>query len=84
MFAMRKSLVMALALTSVGMEDDDGQKGGEMPKVSEEQVANIKTLLEEVGGDEELFLKMCKVGAIADIRAQTYDDVIKRLEGKRK
>lgn len=63
-------------------EDKDGNKQGE--KVSEEQIANIRALLTELGKDEQKFLKWAKVGALSEIPAANYSETIKTLEAMRR
>lgn len=72
-----------LNLTSRG-EDDDGKKGGAGETISEEQEANIKALMEEVGADRKRFLEYLKVDALEEILARNYTTVIKMLEAKRR
>jgi hypothetical protein len=70
-------LVFNITLTN---EDQDGNHG---EGLTEEQVANIKALLTEVGADEAKFLRYCKVESIADIPAKNYSAVVKMIEAKR-
>lgn len=67
--------------------DDDGNSAGKSDdapeKINEEQIANIKALLTEVGADQVRFLQYLKVGAISDIYARSYSAVIKLIEAKR-
>jgi hypothetical protein len=72
-------LIFNIALTN---EDNDGQ--GEKETVNEEQIANIKALLTEVGKDEKKFLTWAKVDSIAEIPAASYGEVIKTLESMRR
>lgn len=63
-------------------EDKDGNKQGE--RVSEEQIANIRALLSELGKDEKKFLKWAKVDSLDQIAAGAYSETIKTLEAMRR
>lgn len=79
----RYTLMAACGLSAKDM-DDDGRGGGTpKPKVTEEQVANLKALLTEVGANEINFLKWLKVDSLSDIFAANYDACVKSIEGKR-
>lgn len=66
----------------VTTDDDDGNKGN-LKCITEEQVANIEALIEEVGANKNKFMKWLKITDLSEIRSQAYDDVIKALEKKR-
>ena len=84
-FAMRNAVIMALGLTSTGLMDDDGAAAGDTDeRITEEQAVTLKSLLEEVGGDEATFLRIVKAESIEDILAEKYAGAVARLEGKRK
>jgi len=68
---------------AVGEDDDDGNSAA-IPRVSEEQAANIRALIEEVGANEQAFLKYMKADSIERIQAAAYEMAIKALERKRK
>jgi hypothetical protein len=72
-------LIFNIALTN---EDNDGQ--GEMETVSEEQIANIRALLTELGKDEKKFLKWAKVDSLDQIPAINYSATIQTLEAMRR
>jgi hypothetical protein len=63
-------------------EDKDGNRQGE--RVSEKQIADIRALLTELGKDEKKFLTWAKVGALSEIPAANYSEVIKTLEAMRR
>ncbi len=69
--------------SKLGNTDDDGNGAGKKPKITEEQVANLKALLTEVGANEINFLKWLKVQTLADILADNYDACVKAIEAKR-
>jgi ERF superfamily len=72
-------LIFNIALTN---EDNDGE--GEKATVSEEQIMNIRALLTEIGKDEKKFLTWAKVGALSEIPATSYSEVVKTLEAMRR
>lgn len=65
-------------------DDDDGNAAGGQPPISEQQAADLRALIEEVGADEAKFLKYIKADSIEDIRARAYSACVKMLEAKRK
>jgi hypothetical protein len=73
-------LIFNIALTN---EDNDGEGEGK-ETVSDEQIANIKALLTEVGKDEKKFLTWAKVQTIAEIPAASYSEIVKTLEAMRR
>lgn len=75
-----------LAATGLATEDQDNDGGivGDTVYLSEDQLANIKALAEEVGANKETFLRVCKVLRLEDIPAASYPMVIGLLEAKRK
>ena len=66
---------------------DDSMEYSETPeieRISEEQVANIEALLEEVEGDKGRLLKWIGASSLDRIQVSAYDSVIQQLEKKRK
>ena len=64
----------------------DGSKYNEIKEpeyISDEQVANIEALMQEVGADLEKFVAYYNIGDISEIPADKYESVIKTLERKR-
>jgi hypothetical protein len=78
----KRTLLKAIFNLAEGEGDKDGN--GEAPTVSEEQIANIKALLTEVGKDERKFLTWAKVETLAEIPAASYSEIIKTLEAMRR
>ena len=68
---------------AVGEDDDDGNSAA-IPRITEEQAANIRALLEEVGANEQAFLKYMQADKIESIQAAAYEMAVKALERKRK
>jgi len=87
-FAKRQALVAVLGLTMTDKDDDGANPDAPSPPVSEDQAANIRTMLDELGKrvDRARFLAWLRVapgGTIADIRASDYAKAVKMLERKR-
>ena len=71
-----------LNLTSRG-EDDDGAKGGAGQVISEDQLLDLRALVEEVKADEAKFCAYFRVDALASLPANKYDAAVKALQAKR-
>lgn len=78
----RRYLTLLIFNISLANEDNDGN-GGENALVTEEQAANIKALLTEVGADQASFMKWAKITSLDQIPAKNYASVIKTIEAKR-
>lgn len=63
-------------------EDDDGNAAS-IPRITEQQAADLRALIEEVGANEANFLKYMKAGSIEQIQAAAYRDAVSALERKR-
>lgn len=79
----RYTLLAVTGLTSEEMRKADTDGRTQKPKITEEQVANLKALLTEVGANEINFLKWLKVSTLSDILADNYDACVKAIEAKR-
>jgi len=81
----RRYLAMLIFDIAMTNEDDDGNRcGGQVVQlVSDEQVANLDALIEEVGANRDNFLKLLKVERLEDLPAPKYAGAVKRLEQKR-
>ena len=79
-FGRRNALIQGLGLVTTG-EDDDGKTIGEL--VSEDQIANMETLLEEVKADRPRFLKYMNVESLDQMRKDDYPKAIRALNQKR-
>lgn len=80
-FLQRKLLCAIWGLTVVD-EDKDGNSPREV--ITENQVADLTALAQEVGADLPAFLKYMKVDAIENMPASFYSNAVKALEKKRK
>lgn len=81
-YLQRYTLKLALGLAA--SKDNDGRGGGSgAPRINEDQIANLKALLTEVGANEINFLKWLRVNSLSDILAEHYDGCVKAIEAKR-
>jgi hypothetical protein len=85
-YARRYGLLAAACVA--GEEDDDGNAAskaapkGEM--LSEQQAADIESLLTEVGADRARFLKWAGADSVARIPAKLFSTCVQQLEAKRR
>lgn len=79
----RYTLLAATGLAA-GMPEDDGRDSEKVVCVSENEIANIQALIDEVGANKISFLRYLKVDELGDIPAANYKYVVKLLEEKRK
>lgn len=79
----RYTLMAACGLSAKDMDDDGRGAGTPKPKLTQDQVANLKALLTEVGANEINFLKWLKVDSLSDVLASHYDACVKAIEAKR-
>jgi len=78
-YGKRYVVVNMLNIITVG-EDTDGQ--AEPKPISEEQVLNIETLLQDTKADRSKFLAWMAVPKIEDIPEGDYDRAVKALQAK--
>lgn len=83
-YGRRYALCNVLGL-SIGEEDDDGAGAGPAaePVITDEQVANLIALADEVGVAQPRLLKWAQVSSLGDIRASRYDKMVSGLERQR-
>lgn len=80
----RYTLMAATGLAASDM-DDDGQKAAPRAEnITEDQVAELEALLQEVGANRAKFLTWAKVDDLSKIPAKRYSSVVRQLEAKRK
>lgn len=74
------------AVTGVVSRDanvnDDGN--GAVDTITEEQLADLEALIEEVEADRAAFLKYCKVASLEQLPAAKFKQAVKALEAKRR
>lgn len=75
-----------LAITGLATDDmdDDGGGGGKSETLSEEQLADLESLMEVVAADRAKFLEWLNVDQLEDLRSEYYPRAVKALEQKRK
>lgn len=80
---------LKLLIFDVATTDDDGQRAGAGPTITEKQVGDLEALIQEVGADRKRFLAYlrqngCRCGdTLESIPAADYGNVVKALEAKR-
>lgn len=86
----RYTLLAVTGLSTKGTDDGGKAAGAGLPRVTQEQVANLQALIDEVGKDageratiKSQFLKYRKVESLEEIAEQAYSDCVKALEHKR-
>ena len=84
-YGKRYALCMALGISTGDVVDDDGAGAGspDEPSITDEQVAELAALAEEVGAKIPAFLKWMGVESLSDIRASRFEKAIRGLEAKR-
>lgn len=81
-YLQRYTLKAALGLAASA--DDDGAHADDYDnRISEEQVTQLRDLIEEVGADLVKFCRWQKVEALADIREPDFKNAVSALEAKR-
>lgn len=81
-YLQRYSLKLALGLSAT--KDDDGRAAGIVgDTITQKQADEIRELLDEVGGNRQVFLKYFKVESVEQIPAREYERVIASLNAKR-
>lgn len=80
-YLMRYTLVSALGLSTA--KDDDGAAAGRGETITDEQVTQLRDLIEEVGADLVKFCAYLRVEALADLRQSDFKRAVAALEAKR-
>lgn len=81
-FAKRYCLTMGYGINT-GDEDDDAAKAGSGETLTDEMVATLDSMLDEVKADRGRFLKWLKVEQLAEIQKDDYRKAVALLEKKR-
>jgi hypothetical protein len=79
----RYTLISVTGLTSEEVANAETDRRTQGETITEEQVANLKALLSEVGANEANFLRYLKVESLADIPASRYQWCVKDIEARR-
>lgn len=83
-YGMRYLLKMIFNV-ALGEDDDDGNGAGEpLPRITADQAATIRDMLDVTGSDTRKFLNWLKADSIEAIAAQAYEAAIKALKAKEK
>ena len=75
-------LLKGIFNVAIGEDDTDGNEPGET--LSEQQVADLKALITEVGADMGRLLKLWRVQSLDQILAVNYQTVMDLVKAKRK
>jgi hypothetical protein len=74
-----------LALTGLAAKDTDNDGDGDKdPTLDDGQVADLESLIQEVGADKAKFMRYLRVDSLDQILAKNYEAVVKELERKRR
>lgn len=79
-YLQRYTLSAILGLASKEHDDDGNAASG---TIEQDQLDQIKALIEETGADIQRFCEYLKVGSLADIKPTQYRQAIQALEAKR-
>jgi hypothetical protein len=80
-YGKRYTATLLLNIRTKG-EDDDGHAGGEPEPISEEQISELRHLIDEAGGNVRTFCEFYKVAALPDLPADLFDRACKALRAK--
>jgi hypothetical protein len=81
-YLQRYSLIQALGLAA--SEDDDGRGAGIGEKITDDQAATLREMIESFGADERRFCTYLKVAALSDLPASRLSEATDALKAKRK
>lgn len=76
--------VTGLAATDANLDDDGNLSGEPVEYVSDQQYADIASLLQEIGRDEKAYCTYKKISSIDKMPANLYKSSMTELEGWRK
>lgn len=83
-YLQRYTLLSAVGLAAKGQDDDGRSAGPQIETITAEQVADLESLISEVGANKANYLKALKVERLEDLPAGKYRGALQRLEQKRK
>lgn len=81
-YGKRYTAAALLNLTSRG-EDDDGQAGGADPRISDEQLTQLRAALDEAKAGVPAFCRAFGLEALTDLPAKRFDEALKRIAQRR-
>lgn len=79
----RRYLKLLIFDIATKLDDDDGNAAGN-DVVTEEQVADIRAMIKEIGADEAKVAEYARVDAIEDIPARHFDKVMRALKERKR
>lgn len=79
-YLQRYSLVQMLGLAAAA--DDDGKAAANGSSISDDQVTELRDLMEAVDADKPRFLKFFKIEKIEDLPAKRYQEAVTMLNAK--
>jgi hypothetical protein len=80
----RRYLTLLIFNISLTNEDDDGEGAGRKETISDEQIANLQALMEEVKADRGKMFGYLKIHSLDEIVTTSYSTIVQMLEAKRK
>jgi hypothetical protein len=85
-YGKRYAAIALLNITSRAPQDrdDNGERGGADHWITDDQVADLVALMDEVGADRTRFLNHLRIDTLARLPASRFADAVKALENKRK
>lgn len=82
-YGKRYTATMLLNIRTKG-EDDDGKMGGAPAPVTDEQVKELRSLLEFTNSDEAKFCKFFKIESLPDMPAVRFEEAMKAIKAAKK
>lgn len=64
--------------------DDDGNAAGRAQTITEDQVMNLRELVQEVGGNESKLCQGLKINSLSDLLASRYDEVVRLVKNRKR
>jgi len=75
--------VTGIATTDKGSDDDGNSAGSPVEYITDQQFADIQSLIAEVDANEKAFCKYMKIESVDKMPSTMYETAIKKLEQKR-
>ena len=84
---MERHMVCKVFGVQTAMDDDGNAGAGVGPSaecITESQAADLRAMIDEVGANDEAFLRVCKVDKWEELPTNMFKSAINRLEMKRR
>jgi hypothetical protein len=83
-YGMRYMGIMLLGVASKEHDDNKGMPASEVQSdnISDEQVVQLQTMLQNAGADKAQFLKLCKIDRLEDMPAAKFDGAVARIRAR--